>query len=232
MKKILVIEDCLQTQLLLKKILARHEVKVECVSTAAEARASANAAFPDMILLDLSLPDEDGFQFFSEIRAASSEIPVIFITGKQEVAIKVAAFSLGAEDYIVKPFEVTELTARLDAQVKKLLRQKSNKNIFKIGQLQIDLGRQQAFDVQNQKAIKLTGREFKLLVFLAKNENNILSREQLLDAVWGNASSVFDRTIDTHISAIRKKLGPLSSYIESVKGSGYRLSPASVKAAA
>jgi two-component system alkaline phosphatase synthesis response regulator PhoP len=129
------------------------------------------------------------------------------------------------DDYIVKPFELTELKARLQSKLKKLCHKSAKENLLLVGDLQIDLASQQVNDLSdNKRALKLTSREFKLLVFFAQNENHVLSRERLLDAVWGsNATTVFDRTIDTHISAIRKKLGKHSSYIESVKGSGYRL---------
>jgi DNA-binding response OmpR family regulator len=127
-----------------------------------------------------------------------------------------------------------ELKARLHAKVKKLHRDQAKSSSMIFGLLQIDLSRQLVFDLSdNKRAIPFTSREFKLLVFLARNENNVLSREQLLDAVWGNASSVFDRTVDTHISAIRKKLGNLAGYIDSVKGSGYRFcGPAQIRKSA
>lgn len=228
MKKVLIIEDCEQTRQLLSRILAGTGVEVSVAGTTAEARAAFAQQTPDLALLDMSLPDGDGFEFFSELQSnpATADVPVVFITGKQEVAVKVAAFSLGAEDYIVKPFDVAETKARLEAKIRKISRKEAVGNLLKLGELQIDLAKQQVFITAGgaKTPVSLTGREFKLLVYLARNENNVLSREQLLDAVWGNASSVFDRTVDTHISAIRRKLGALGSYIESVKGSGYRIS--------
>lgn len=230
MKKILIIEDCPQTQLVLKRILSSL-AEVECASTTTAARGILGRYSPDMALLDLQLPDGDGFSFCSEIQAQYPNLPIVFITGQSEVSSKVTAFSMGAEDYIVKPFDVIELRARLEAKLKKLAA--ATPTAFRVGHLQIDLAKQSVVNLADgARPVQLTAREFKLLAYFAHHENHLLSREQLLDAVWGNASSVFDRTIDTHISAIRRKLGPLGVYIESVKGSGYRFNPSALAAKA
>lgn len=227
---VLMIEDSLETQKILAKILTSIGAEVSVACSLEEARKKLAEFTPSMILLDICLPDGDGFHFCGEIvdKEETRAVPFIFISGKEDVTTKVAAFSLGAEDYIVKPFNVMELKARLDARIKKITAQQNAKLAITKGALRIDASKQRAWikDGQSQTLISLTPREFKILFHLVQNEENVLSRDQLLEAVWGNDSSVFDRTVDTHISAIRKKLGAFSTYIESVPGSGYRFTVA------
>ena len=227
MDKILIVEDGPDVQLLLKRALAGLQVELLMASTSAQAKQLLQGQSVQLILLDIGLPDQDGFQFFSELQTdqKTRNTPVIFLTGNKDVANKVVAFSLGAEDYIEKPFNALELRARVEAKLKKLAHLRDDQNTLVKGLLQLDASTQRAMivpEVGNALAIHLTPREFKLLFHLAKNEEHVLSREQLLDAVWKNQSDVYDRTVDSHISSIRKKLGTLSLYIESVSGQGYR----------
>jgi DNA-binding response OmpR family regulator len=228
--RILIVEDSPEMQLTLKSLLPDPGLDVVCVTCAADAKKSLTEAKADLILLDVSLPDQDGFQFYSELqsRAEARPIPVIFITGKGDVTNKVAAFALGAEDYIVKPFDHLEVRARLQARLKKIESQSETASFLEKGRLQIDVSKQRAYvnDASGRHLIQLTPKEFLLLAHLARNEEKVISRNQLLDAVWGSDSAVFDRTVDTHISSIRKKLGDASGYIESVPGVGYRFSSA------
>jgi DNA-binding response OmpR family regulator len=155
-------------------------------------------------------------------------IPVFFLTGKDDISTKVAAFAMGAEDYIVKPFNALELRARVEAKIKRAASQVESHQILRKGDLQLDGATHRVYSLASGEPslIRLTPREFKLLFYLAKNEDHVISRSSLLDAIWGDSVEVFDRTVDTHISAIRKKLDKLSGYIESVSGAGYRFSSA------
>lgn len=222
--KVLVVEDNAEAQAYLVKVLKALSVKIDTATTLAQARDLLDAKKPDLVLLDMELPDGNGLEFCETILAKQSDraVPFIVISGDENVSTKVTAFSMGAEDYIVKPFNVIELKARLDAKIKKISSQQSNKMVVQRGPIEIDIGKQQVR--VDSKLVSLTPREFQILAHLAQKEDYVVSREQLLDSVWGSASEVFDRTVDTHMSAIRKKLGRLSHYIESVPGSGYRFS--------
>ncbi|MGZ3730578.1 MAG: response regulator transcription factor [Bdellovibrionota bacterium] len=234
---VLIIDDSLEMQLLLRQIVVSTGVKVTTVGTAQAARVHLQDHKPSLILLDLGLPDTDGFHFFSELQSSElhRQIPVVFITGRAEVTNKVAAFSLGAEDYIVKPFDALEVKARLGARLKKLTATQESHNSVIRGPIEIDVARQRVFcgTGPSRAPVKLTRKEFLLLTHLARHEDTVISRQQLLDAVWGNESEVFDRTVDTHISALRRKLGSYGTCVESVAGMGYRFTarPAGHKAA-
>jgi DNA-binding response OmpR family regulator len=224
--KVLVVEDSTETQAFLGAILKSLGVEIHFAATLDQARTNLETSKPDLILLDMNLPDGTGLEFCESMLTKESwrSIPFIFISGDEEVSSKVTAFTMGAEDYIVKPFNVMELKARLDARIKKIASQQSNQIALIRGALHIDIAKQQvrATIGQTTTLISLTPREFQILSHLAQKEDHVFSRDQLLVSVWGNDSEVFDRTVDTHVSAIRKKLGDLSYYIESVPGSGYR----------
>ncbi len=228
--KILIVEDSPEAQKILARVLKTLSVDILTAATLAEARVVLETAAPDLVLLDMTLPDGTGFDFCEAMIAKDSArtVPFIIISGDEDVSTKVTAFSMGAEDYIVKPFNVMELKARLDARIKKITSQQNSHLVLERGELEIDTGKQQV-RVKNgasPQLISFTPREFQILAHLAQREDYVISRNQLLDSVWGSASEVFDRTVDTHVSAIRKKLGKLSHYIESVPGSGYRFSSA------
>ncbi|CAK9249655.1 unnamed protein product [Sphagnum jensenii] len=197
-------------------------------SNAREAMERLASESFSLVILDINLPDQSGFEVFTEMQAHKNykSTPVIFLTAQSEISSKIAAFSMGAEDYIVKPFNALELKARVEAKLRRAdSLARSNVSLCK-GQLQLDASTQRAYSLEGAepRAIHLTPREFNLLFFLAKNEEHVLTRAQLLDAVWGGSGEVFDRAVDTHISAIRRKLGSLSGYIQSVPGAGYRFS--------
>jgi two-component system, OmpR family, phosphate regulon response regulator PhoB len=228
MSSILIVEDSVEVQVLLKRALSGLASELSIASSAQEAREKLAAGTFTLVLLDISLPDQDGFEVFAEMQASArlKTIPVVFLTGKDDVSAKVAAFAMGADDYVMKPFNAIELRARIEAKLKRATVQTETSQILCKGDLHLDASVQRAYTITSgeRRAIHLTPREFKLLFHLAKNEERIFSRTQLLDAVWGGSSDVFDRTVDTHISGVRKKLGELGSYIEAITGAGYRFS--------
>jgi len=182
----------------------------------------------DIILLDVGLPDGDGFRFFSQLLNdhRHKKIPVIFLTAKDGVSDKVLGFSLGADDYIVKPFQPAELKARIEMRLKKYHLQQSEAQVLSKGEIEINLNAQRAFLVADKKKVdlQLTPLEFKLLTLLATHDDQVFSRNQLLDKVWGTETYLTDRCIDTHIYALRKKLGGSAGYIQAIYGEGYRFS--------
>jgi DNA-binding response OmpR family regulator len=233
MNHLLIVEDSDETTLILKKSLGGKDSELTFAATAERALVLLAERDFSLVLLDVSLPDQDGFQVFTEMKGSERlrNVPVIFLSANNQDTTKVAAFSMGADDYVVKPFSPIELRSRVEAKLRKATVQNQETQALLKGNLRLDSSTQRAYSLEDGilTVIHFTPREFKLLFQLAKNEELVLSREQLLNAVWGNSSEVFDRAVDTHISSIRKKLGSLSSYIESVPGSGYRFSIGSQK---
>jgi DNA-binding response OmpR family regulator len=182
----------------------------------------------DLILLDINLPDGDGFHFFSMLLNSEEykQIPVIFLSAKNDVAAKVLGITLGAEDYIVKPIEPAEFKARIEMRLKKHHMQHEADQLYQKGDLEINIYAQKACLITNEKKvdIQLTALEFKLLALLAAHENQVFSRNQLFDKIWGNDVYLTDRCIDTHIYLLRKKLGACANYIQTIYGEGYRFS--------
>ena len=223
---ILVIEDAPDFQLMVKAALERH-YRVTCASSLQQARVLLAQQEFQLLILDVNLPDGDGFKFCAEIRAheTTRSIPVVFLTGRAELEDKLKGFSLGADDYIVKPFDQQELRARVEAKLMRERERGAADGVFVKGAIRLEIPTQRAYVVEseNKKSeVGLTPIEFKILYHLARNENKVVSREQLLTTVWGNGTHVFDRATDKHVSSLRHKLGPCASYIETVSRVGYR----------
>lgn len=227
MKKILIIEDELNIYELIKFNLETHGFEVEGVQDGALAIEKILDVLPDLIILDLMLPGKDGISICREIRANSiiSYIPIIMLTAKSEEFDKVLGLEIGADDYITKPFGVKELCARVKAVLRRteILLSKEDETIV-VGDLHIE---PKAFEVyRNGEKLILTLKEYELLVFLAKHRGQVLTRDQLLDQIWGFDYYGETRTVDVHIRYLRKKIEEQSEdgkkYIETVRGVGYR----------
>ncbi|WP_338447892.1 response regulator transcription factor [Niallia oryzisoli] len=172
----------------------------------------------DLILLDIMMPDEDGFQVCQQIRE-NYDIPIIFLSAKGEEWDKVRAFQLGGDDYIVKPFSPGEMVARIQAVLRRFNQHHQQESLQKIGNITIN---QHARTVMvDDKLIPLTLKEYELLLFLMEHQHQALSREQLLEKIWGIDYIGSLRTVDTHIKTLRMKLG-LADYIQTVWGIGYK----------
>ncbi len=222
MQKILIIEDEPAILLGLKDELS-HEY---AVLTAASGKAGMDLALeerPELVLLDLILPDIDGFELCRQLKEKGVDASIIMVTARDQVVDKVKGLELGADDYITKPFSLEELKAR----VKAVLRRKSLAPIeeYQDGTLNIDFKRYQAS--KRQKPLKLSSLEFKLLRFLISRKGAVISRKQLLEQVWGYDVTPSTRTVDTHILSLRKKIG--RDYIATIHGEGYRFEPATQK---
>lgn len=222
---ILIIEDSPEIQMIVAALLGNNHT-FDAATTLAQARTKLTEKSYKLVLLDIELPDGDGFHFCSEIKnnMRTKDIPIIFLTGKGDPTDKVMGFTVGAEDYIVKPIEPMEFTARINAKFR-LLNQLSDNEQNKVkGLFRINSNKQKIsiIDEGSETELDLTTNEFKLLLYFLNHEDHVLSRNQLLDEIWGNDVHVSDRTVDTHIYVLRKKLGSYSTFIQSVPRVGYK----------
>ena len=182
-----------------------------------------SASLPDMVLLDIMLPGEDGLSILKKLREHSryGEIPVILLTAKGGEADKVRGLNFGADDYIAKPFGVTELIARIHAVLRRAAAPAREKGFLAYEALALDAERRSV--TVAGESVPLTFMEFELLRYLLANARLVLSRERLMDAVWGYDYQGESRTVDVHVKSLRQKLGPAGDYIKTVRNVGYKL---------
>ncbi|WP_302626952.1 response regulator transcription factor [uncultured Eubacterium sp.] len=214
--KILIVEDeeAIAKMIAMNLKVAGYDTKIFMDGIKAAEEIQMNHTY-DLILLDVMLPGIDGFQLFDIVKQYG--IPVIFLTAKDDLESKIRGLKGGADDYIVKPFEVLELMVRIE---KVLERSNKLENILKIWDLEINI---EEHTVRKKgKEILLKPKEFELLTVLVKNKNIAISREKLLSLVWGYDYIGETRTVDVHIGQIRKKLG-LGEHIKTISKMGYRL---------
>ncbi|MFW5891443.1 MAG: response regulator [bacterium] len=179
---------------------------------------------PDLILLDLMLPDVDGIEICRKLKKDDKfeSIPIIMLTARGDESDKVLGLELGADDYVTKPFSLKELTARVKAVLRRRKSTGEEENYIKIGNsIIMDLQRYEV-SVDGEK-INLTPTEFRILKILAERQGWVFTREQLLDYLWGHDKAVLDRTIDVHIKHLREKLGDKGKYIQNIRGVGYKI---------
>lgn len=212
--KILVVEDDLAIRDLIDINLTIAGYDVVVAQDGEEAKNIFDKENIDAVLLDVMLPKIDGFELIEHIK--KKDVPVIFITAKSSVSDRVKGLKLGADDYIVKPFESIELLARIEAVAR---RYNKSENIIKINNIEIDLDRR--IVKLDGEIIELTLKEFELLALFIKNKNIALSREQILDKVWGFDYIGETRTIDIHVQRLREKL-KLKNNIKTIFKVGYR----------
>jgi two-component system alkaline phosphatase synthesis response regulator PhoP len=224
MKKILLVDDEPDIVEFLKYNLERENFEV-LVSYNGKDAIKKLTLQPDLIVLDIMMPEMDGFEVYEEIKKSEEfrEIPIIFLTAKSGETDEIKGLDLGASDYIQKPISPKKLVARIKSNLRKVPSTSQDKSLLKIvriGSLVID---SEKFVVSIDGKQKFFPRkEFQLLHYLANNPGKVLTRELLLKEVWGNDVYVIDRTIDVHIRKIREKLGDHSELIETVKGVGYK----------
>ena len=179
---------------------------------------------PELILLDLMLPQEDGISILKKLRSSSqnSKIPVIILTAKDTEFDVVTGLDSGADDYITKPFGMMTLISRIKAVLRRYdgKSYQSKQKILEADKIKIDITRHTVFS--DNKQIFLTVKEFDLLVLLIENRPNVLTREQLLDSIWKIDADIESRTVDVHIRTLRQKLGDAGNIIETVRGVGYK----------
>jgi len=178
--------------------------------------------FPSLILLDIMLPGTDGLTILKKLKenAATSDIPVIMLTAKGTEFDKVQGLDMGADDYITKPFGVLELISRVKSVLRRV-EPKTKNNVLKAGDITMDTAKRMV--MAGNTEIKLTAKEFELLYYLMSNVDIVLTRDKLLDKIWGFDFEGETRTLDVHIRSLRKKLGKYGKAIETVRGVGYRM---------
>ena len=178
---------------------------------------------PSLVLLDIMLPEEDGISVLKKLRssARTSKLPVIMLTAKGTEYDKVLGLDAGADDYLAKPFGMMELLSRIRALLRRTQREA---DIYRCGVLTVDQTRH-TVTVNGQEVI-LTQKEFEVLCLLLKNRGQVLSREQLIQQVWGYAFTGESRTVDVHVRTLRQKLGEAGAYVETVRGYGYKIGEA------
>ncbi len=215
MNRILIVEDERPISNLMKITLQKAGYKCSCVYDGRSAIDMVNDEHFDLILLDIMLPEIDGYEVLEYIR--SDQIPVIFVTAKAGLSDRVRGLNMGAEDYIVKPFEVLELLARVEVVLRRY--KKTNQSIYLAG-LNIDTSSMRV--CRDDELIPLTPKEYDLLLFFARNPQIVLYRESIYRQVWGGELPYGSKTVDLHIQRLRKKLG-WTTEIQAVSKVGYRL---------
>lgn len=221
-ENILVVDDEEDVLELVRYNLDKNGYRVETATTGEDALAKARAKLPDLIILDLMLPGIDGLEVCKKLKrdTKTENIPVIMLTAKGEETDIVTGLELGADDYITKPFSPKILIARVRRILHRTIARDLEKAPVKIHELTIDPSRRQVM-IKN-KPVDLTFTEFNILYALAKRPGLVFTRYQIVDVLHGDDYLVTDRAVDVQIVGLRKKLGPCSKYIETVRGVGYR----------
>ncbi|MEA4815859.1 MAG: response regulator transcription factor [Lachnospiraceae bacterium] len=219
--KVLVVDDDKHIAELISLYLSKEGYETKESYTGKKAVSDFFAFQPQLVLLDLMLPEMDGYSVCSEIRKVS-KVPIIMLTAKGETFDKVLGLELGADDYMVKPFEPKELVARVKAAVRRYEyepNKEENKLVF--DNLEINIANYSV--TYNGETIDLPPKEFELLSFLAKNKNQVFSREQLLEKIWGYKYLGDTRTVDVHVKRLREKFGEEENWaIKTIWGVGYK----------
>ncbi len=220
--QVFVVEDDQDIAAMVRRHLERSGT--HAVSTFArgdEFLAACETATPDLVILDLNLPDTDGLVLCRELRGweATRTVPILMLTARTAEADRVAGLDLGADDYLTKPFSLRELASRVAALLRRVDWERGTPGgVYEDTRLEVDPSRYRV--LRNGVEVHLTRREFAVLWHLISLDGRVASREQILDAVWGLASSVDPRTVDAHVRTLRKKLG--DDVVETLIGSGYR----------
>lgn len=220
MHKVLVVDDEEPILELLKYNLEKNGYEVKTAQDGAKAVDIARKFIPDLVLLDIMMPKMDGVETCRQLRDLPElqKMFVVFLTARSEEYSEVAAFDIGADDYITKPIKPRALMSRISALFRRDSKKSSPSNIITIGDLTID---RTSYTISVKgKEINLPKKEFELLYFLAQNPNKVFSREDLLQNIWGTDVYVLARTVDVHIRKVREKIG--EDYITTVKGVGYK----------
>jgi two-component system response regulator RegX3 len=191
------------------------------VSRVASGRAALEAPEPDLVLLDLRLPDLDGYEVCSQLRARS-RVPIIMVTARGEEVDRVVGLELGADDYMVKPFGFRELLARMRAVTRRAENRIDGRRSFRAGELEVEVRSRSA--LLGGRELAPTPKGFDLLALLASDPGAVFDRQRILQEVWGTSWQGAGKTIDVHVASLRKKLGD-PAWIETLRGVGLRLRP-------
>jgi two-component system phosphate regulon response regulator PhoB len=221
-ERILVVDDEPDLLELVRVNLADSGFHVEATTSGREVLERVRRSPPDLLVLDLMMPDVAGTDICRQIRATPelADLPIIMLTAKAEELDRVVGFELGADDYVTKPFSPRELALRVKAVLRRGRGAPGEGRVLEKDALRVDVERHRCF--VNDAEVELTSKEFALLSELMSRPGRVLTRDRLLELVWGSDITVTSRTIDTHLKRLREKLGDAGPLIETVRGVGYR----------
>lgn len=226
MATILLVDDSAEIKEVVSAVLQRdHEI--EWAKNLREAQDYLDSGRKiDLVLLDIDLPDGNGMDFLGQVagRFEARGVGTIFLTGTNNVHTRVRSFTLGALDYIPKPFDIVEFQVRVSAKLKSTERT-AVKSVLTKGNISVDLVRQQAFEVsdESRRQLDLTPVEFRMLLLFLQRDGSVVTRKEILDTVWGQTAHVSARCVDHHVCGLRKKILNTGQKIESIYGVGYRI---------
>ncbi len=222
-KKILVVDDEADVLDLVCMNLRAAGYAVATAENGAGALQKARAEKPDLIILDLMLPEMNGLEVCKVLKKedATAAVPIIMLTAKTEEVDRIVGLELGADDYVAKPFSPRELVLRVKSVLRRGQEKPPEEEPLHLGDLFLDRARHEV--TVKGRPIELTATEFKLLAVLMERRGRVQGRERLLNDVWGYESVIDTRTVDTHVRRLREKLGRAASYIETIRGVGYRI---------
>src|SRR5262245_58019247 len=218
---VLIVEDDPALRRGLKDNFEAQAYRVQMASDGREGLAAALANPPDLLVLDIMLPKLNGYEICRALRAKGLEMPILMLTAKGQEEDIIRGLELGADDYVTKPFSIRELLARAKAFLRR--REAGASSAFAFGDCKLDFAAHKLF--RNGKEIPLTSKEFRLLEFFAKRPGRALTRDQILDGVWGNAIIVNDRSVDRCVTTLRAKIEPDARHpchIQTIRDIGYR----------
>jgi DNA-binding response OmpR family regulator len=225
--RVLAVDDAADTRLLVKRALEREGYEVTEAASGAAALDAIRDQVPDVVLLDVTMPDMSGLEVLTTVRRIQPELPVILVTGRDSESDRVLGLDLGADDYLVKPFSVRELAARIRSVTRRTGAAPALAEVLEFGDLVVRPREREV--VLRGRAVDLTAKEFDLLAFFAANARRVLTREELLREVWGSSEEWQDpATVTEHVRRLRKKLedDPEDpARLRTVRGVGYRFEP-------
>jgi len=217
--KLLIIEDEKQVADNLKEGLEQYNYTTDIAYGGREGQHLAREYEYDIIILDLMLPDIDGEDLCRKLRDEGNKSFILMLTAKKQLDDIITGLDCGADDYLTKPFELSELLARIRALLRRSLKHKSN--ILSVSGIILDTGKEEV-SVSNRE-VQLTKKEYMILEYLLRNKGQLISRNQLLEHAWDRNVDIFTNVVDTHIKNLRKKLGKSGNIIKTIYGSGYRI---------
>lgn len=225
--KILIVDDDRNICEILEFNLVNEGFQVECVNSAEEALQKISSEHT-LILLDIMMGGMSGYKMAEKLRKENNLIPIIFLTAKDTENDMLTGFSVGADDYISKPFSIKEVIARVKALIKRIgvTEQNTDANRLIFNNIVVDLIAKEL--IINEKTVALTKTEFEILALLAKKPDKIFSREDIIDVVWKDYPYITERTVDVHITRLRKKMGKYAAFIVNKPGYGYKLNTSDI----
>lgn len=228
MEKILIVDDEERIRCMIKEYIILEDYEVDEASDGIEAIKLFKENKYSLIILDIMMPKIDGWSVCREIRKSSS-VPIIMLSARGEEYDKLFGFELGVDDYLVKPFSLKELLARMKAIIRRSNQKEDNKSKekIKIEGIEIDFNSRNVYIDGNY--VSLTPKEYELLSFFVNNQNMVFSRDMILNSVWGYDFSGDDRTVDSHIKMLRERLGIYRKFIVTVWGTGYKFEVGAIK---